>query len=267
MTVKKFIISAIQMDSGDDKEHNLRNVADFIEEAVEKKAKVVALPESMNYIGNSFECEEIPGYTTNKLSELAKKHKIYIHGGSILEDNGTKRPYSTTVMIDPNGDIIAKYRQLHMFDVDFSNGYYCRESDIKTRGDQIVVADTEYGRMGFSICYDIRFPELFRKLTLMGADIIFAPSDFVVDTGKDHWEPILRTRAIENTCYIVAPDQTGVKQSHLAYGKSLIVDPWGNIIAKASDKPCVITAEIDFDYHEKIRVNMPSLKNRRTDIY
>jgi predicted amidohydrolase len=267
MLTKKFTIAAVQLNSNDDKENNLKNIAEFVEEAVEKKAKVVALPESINYMGTEFECEPIPGYTTNRLSELARKYEIYIHGGTISEDSGTKRPYTTTVMINPYGDIIAKYRLLHMFDVDSDDGYFYKESDLKTPGDQIVSVDTEYGKLGFSISFDIRFPEMFRQMAVGGADIIFAPSDFIVSTGKDHWETILRARAIENTCYIVAPAQTGAKLSYLAYGKSMIVDPWGNVIAKASDKPCVITADIDFDYLEKVRFKLPWQNNRRVDVY
>lgn len=265
--MKKFIIAAIQLDSTANKEKNLKDITYFIEDAVEKKAKIVALPENANYAGTEFESELIPGHTTNILCELAKKHNIYIHGGSISEDNGTKKPYNTTVMINPNGEIIAKYRKLHMFDVDIENGPSYRESDSKTPGNEIVSVDTDYGKLGFSICYDIRFPELYRKLALDGAKIIFTPANFVMNTGKDHWESILRARAIENTCYIVAPAQTGAKPAYLAYGKTMIIDPWGNVLAKASDKPCVITAEIDFDYLDKVRTQVPCLKNRRPDVY
>ena len=127
--------------------------------------------------------------------------------------------------------------------------------------------DTEYGNLGFTICYDIRFPELFRLLALNGAEIIFTPASFTVPTGKDHWEPILRTRAIENGCYIVAAGQIGEKTKFTAFGNSMVVDPWGTVIAKSKDEPGVTIAEIDLDYLDKIRSKIPSLKNRRSDIY
>lgn len=265
--MKKFVIAAIQLDSQDEKDKNLNTITEFIEEAVDKKAKIVALPENMNYIGTKFECETIPGYTTERLSWLARKHKIYIHGGAIFEDSSTQRPYDTTVMIDSEGKIIAKYRKLHMFDTRIDEVSFYRESEKKISGNEIVMADTIYGKLGFSIGYDIRFPELYRKMALSGANIIFAPANFVMNTGKDHWEPILKTRAIENTCYIVSPAQIGIKPEYLSYGNSIIVDPWGSVIAKASNKPCVITAEIDLDYLEKVRAEIPCLANRRPDVY
>ncbi|SCL88349.1 carbon-nitrogen hydrolase family protein [Sporanaerobacter sp. PP17-6a] len=265
--MRKFIIAALQLNSNDNKKQNLRNVITLIEEAAERKAKIVAMPENMNYVGVEKESETIPGYTTNLLAEQAVKYNIYIHCGSISEDSKTGRPYNTTVFINPKGEIICKYRKLHMFDVDIKEGPSFRESDNKTPGSEIVTIETEYGNLGFSICYDIRFPEMYRIMALNGAQIIFAPACFVMNTGKDHWEPLLRARAIENTCYIVAPAQIGIKPSYQAYGKTLIVDPWGNVIAKAMDKPCVVTSEIDLDYLENIRKQVPSLKNRRSDIY
>lgn len=135
------------------------------------------------------------------------------------------------------------------------------------QGDDIVTVDTEYGKLGFSICYDIRFPELFRLLAIKGAQIIFTPASFTMPTGKDHWEPILRTRAIENTCYIVSAGQIGKKTNFIAFGNSMIVDPWGTIIAKAKDEPSIAVAEVDLDYLDRIRTKIPSLKNRRSDVY
>lgn len=147
------------------------------------------------------------------------------------------------------------------------DGSSVRESDRKEPGKEIVTVQTELGHLGFAICYDMRFPELFRLMALQGAQIIFLPANFTMPTGKDHWEPILRARAIENGCYIIAPDQTGVKEKFTAYGNSMVVDPWGTVIARASDKPGVILAEIDLDYLESVRQRNPSIHNRRTDLY
>ena len=170
-------------------------------------------------------------------------------------------------MIDPEGQIIAHYRKLHTFDVTLPDGTVCDESARVRPGDRIVTVDTALGKMGLSVCYDIRFPELYRLMAMEGAEIFFAPSSFLLMTGKDHWEVLLRARAIENSCYMLAAGQCGVKYDGPTYGRSLIVDPWGNVIAKASDKPCVITGEIDLDYREKIKRQVLTLENRREDVY
>ena len=170
-------------------------------------------------------------------------------------------------MIDPDGEIIAVYRKLHTFDITMPDGTAADESARIRPGSEIVTVDTALGRFGLSICYDIRFPELYRIMALEGAEVIFTPASFTMQTGKDHWETILRTRAIENGCYIVAADQYGQKARFMAYGNSMVVDPWGTVIARARDKMGIIYAEIDLDYVKEIRQKMPSLKNRRGDIY
>lgn len=270
--MRKFNVAIIQLDTQNNKPENLEKIADFIKEAVEKNAVLVSLPEVMNLVGDNVGegggAEPIPGYTTNFLSELAKKYNIYIHGGSIAEYvEGENRFYNTTVMIDNKGEIIAKYRKIHTFDVTLPDGTETRESDRVIPGEEIVCTGTELGRLGFTICYDIRFPELFRLLALDGAEIIFTPANFTVPTGKDHWEPILRTRAIENGCYIVAAGQIGKKTKFVAYGNSMIVDPWGTVICRSKDEPGVTIGEIDLDYLKKVRANIPSLKNRRANVY
>lgn len=270
--MRKFIAAAIQVDSKDDKEQNLKNAVEFIEESVARGANLIAMPEQMNYVGidNAGNAEDIPnGKTFSIMSEQAKKHKVWLHCGSIYEKNDhDARPYNTTMIINPEGNLVAKYRKLHMFDVDIKDGPSVRESDRVCPGSDIVTVDTEeVGHLGLSVCYDIRFGELYRLMALQGAQIFLTPADFVLNTGKDHWEPILRTRSIENGCYTISPAQCGVKPKFQAYGKSLIVDPWGNVIAKASDKPCVITAEIDLDYLDSVRKQVLTLENRRKDIY
>jgi predicted amidohydrolase len=270
--MRKFLAAAIQLDSTGDKDQNIKNAVGFVGEAAARGAKLVAMPEQMSYVGSESRAnaEDIPGGRTFQImAELAAKYNIWLHCGSIYETNGSDpRPYNSCMVISPKGELAAKYRKIHTFDVSIKDGPTVKESDRVCPGHEVVTVDTgEVGHLGLSICYDIRFGEIFRLMALKGAQILFTPADFVLNTGKDHWEPILRTRAIENGCYVIAPAQCGVKPKFQAYGKSLIVDPWGNVIAKASDKPCVITAEIDLDYLDTVRNQVFTLQNRRADVY
>ena len=205
--------------------------------------------------------------TTDFFCEQAAKHKVWIVSGSFPEEQENGKPYNTLILADPEGNIRCRYRKLHMFDVEVENTPSYKESDHNTAGNEIVLVDTELGRLGFAICYDIRFGEMFRIMALQGAQVIFLPASFTMNTGKDHWETLLRARAIENGVYIVAPNQMGKKTNMLAYGKSMIIDPWGDVIARASDKTGSILAEIDLDYLERVRRQIPSLENRRRDMY
>lgn len=270
--MRKFLIGIIQLDTQNDKGKNLTQICEYIDEAARKGAQLVALPEVMNLLGDNIGegggAEPIPGYSTEILARKARELGIYIHCGSIKEEiPGETKGFNTTVMLDREGKIVARYRKLHTFDVTLTDGTVCNESARIQPGAEIVTVDSDLGRLGFSICYDIRFPELFRLLALDGAQIIFTPANFTLPTGKDHWEPILRARAIENGCYIVAPAQIGKKPNFTAFGNSLVVDPWGTVIARSKDQPGVTLAEIDLDFLDKIRGQIPSLKNRRSDIY
>lgn len=270
--MRKFLIGIIQLDTQNDKGKNLAQICEYIDEAASKGAQLVALPEVMNLLGDNIGegggAEPIPGYSTEILARKARELGIYIHCGSIKEEiPGDTKGYNTTVMLDREGRIVARYRKLHTFDVTLTDGTVCNESARIQPGAEIVTVDSDLGKLGFSICYDIRFPELFRLLALDGAQIIFTPANFTLPTGKDHWEPILRARAIENGCYIVAPAQIGKKPNFTAFGNSLVVDPWGTVIARSKDQPGVTLAEIDLDFLDKIRGQIPSLKNRRSDIY
>lgn len=260
------------MDSQSDKTKNLSDARMFLEEAVARGAKFVIFPEGMDYCGldTNDNAEHIPGGPSfNLLAELAAKHSIWVHCGSIHElRDGDSRPYNTSFVISPKGELASKYRKMHLFDVDVKNGPVVKESDKVSPGEDIITLDTgEIGHLGLSICYDIRFCELYRLMTLQGANILCIPACFSLVTGKDHWETILRTRAIENGCYVIAPGQVGVKPVMPTYGKSMIIDPWGNVVARASDRPCVITAEIDLDYVESVRKQTYTLDNRRSDRY
>ena len=174
---------------------------------------------------------------------------------------------NTTAFFDPNGEIVGLYRKIHLFDVKVSNGPEMLESKTKIPGDEIVVCETEFAKVGLTICYDMRFPELYRILTLLGAKIIFVPSEYTLYTGKDHWEAVLRARAIENQVFIVAPAQIGIKPLFQCYGRSVIIDPWGTVISKAPDVEIAIVSDIDFDYLERVRDQIPCLRNRRPSVY
>ena len=243
----------------------------FIDEAAAKGAKLVTFPEVFNYIGTEpREAEEIPnGPTITLMAKKAREHHIWIHCGSISEvnPNGEKK-YNTTVLLNPEGEEVARYRKRHAFDITLADGTETRESDRMQIGNDIVMVDTELGKFGLSICYDIRFPELYRYMAQNGCQVLFTPANFQMQTGKDHWEIILRTRAVENTCYVVAAGQIGKKRgTSLSYGSSLVADPWGTVIARAKETAGVTMAEIDLDYLDKVRRDLPCLKNKRNDIY
>ena len=268
----KFIAAAVQMDSQDDKNANLAAAEGYIREAAARGASLVVLPESMNYIGRDMagEAETIPGGPTfRKMADLARELGIWLEAGSIYESNpeDPARPFNTTFLVRPDGTLAAKYAKLHPFDVVLPNGVTSRESDRVCPGKAIETAETELGKLGMAICYDVRFGEMFRIMALEGAKIFAVPANFTVNTGKDHWEVLVRARAIENECYVIAPNQMGKKPRFTAYGNSLIVDPWGTVIARASDKPGVITTEIDLDYVTKVRQSTFTLDNRRPDVY
>lgn len=268
----KFIAAAVQMDSQDDKNANLAAAEGYIREAAARGASLVVLPEFMNYIGRDMagEAETIPGGPTfRKMADLARELGIWVEAGSIYESNpeDPARPFNTTFLVRPDGTLAAKYAKLHPFDVVLPNGVTSRESDRVCPGKALALGDAEWGKLGLAICYDVRFGEMFRIMALEGAKIFAVPANFTVNTGKDHWEVLVRARAIENECYVIAPNQMGKKPRFTAYGNSLIVDPWGTVIARASDKPGVITAEIDLDYVTKVRQSTFTLDNRRPDVY
>lgn len=267
--MRKYQVAVVQMDTQNNKQENLDQMAAYVKESAQKGAKLVVFPEVSNILSEDpIHAESIPGPTTELMMKLAKENKIWIHTGSLSEKNPDgDRTYNTSVLISPEGEIVATYQKIHNFDMDLPDGSSVRESDRKEPGSNVVTVSTELGHLGFAICYDMRFPELFRLMTLEGAEVIFVPANFTMATGKDHWEPLLRSRAIENGCYIIAPDQVGKKEKYQAYGNSLVIDPWGTVIARASDKPCVILAEIDLDYLEDVRRRNPSVSNRRKDVY
>jgi predicted amidohydrolase len=265
----KFIAAAIQMLASEDKEANLRHAESAVREAAGRGARMAALPEVFNWRGDKTDekknAEPLAGPTAERMARLARELKIYLLAGSFPEDIPEARKcYNTSLLFDPDGRQLARYRKIHLFDVAIPRGVTALESETREHGADVVTAETEFGRVGLTVCYDLRFPELYRALVDQGAKIIFVPAAFTAFTGEAHWEPLLRARAIENQVYVIAPDQIGHNpKSFSTYGNSMIVDPWGRILARAPDKPSVITAEIDLDYLAAVREELPALKHRR----
>ena len=265
----KFLAAAIQMLASPDKAANLKEATTRLREAAARGAKVVALPEVFNWRGDKEEekrnAEPISGPTASLMSESARELGLYLLAGSILEEiPGSSKAYNTSLLFDPQGNAIARYRKIHLFDVQLKRGVSTMESETRQSGGDVVVAKTAICPMGLSICYDLRFPELYRALVDDGAQVIFVPSAFTALTGQAHWEPLLRARAIENQVYIIAPDQMGHNpKSFATYGNSMILDPWGRVLARAADDPGMIFAEIDLDYLTNVRKKLPSLSHRK----
>jgi len=265
----KFLAAAVQMVASDDKAANLAEAARWVRRAALEGAKVVALPEVFIWRGSKKlereNAEPVPGPTSNALAALAAELKIYLLAGSILEEiPGSEKAYNASLLFEPSGMLLASYRKIHLFDVDLANGVSLRESATRAYGDAIVVARSDLCTMGLSVCYDLRFPELYRGLAERGAQIIFVPAAFTAYTGEAHWEPLLRSRAIENQAYVIAPGQFGQSPSSFAtHGHSMIVDPWGKILAELADGAGIVTAEIDIEYLIKVRAELPALRHRR----
>ena len=233
-----FRIGAIQMNSQGDKAKNLETAERLIDEAAGLGAQMVGLPEMFNCLGEYEDtvkgAEIVPdGETCRFLAAKAKQHGIYIHGGSIPEKTADSDKFlNTTLIYDPAGNLISRYSKIHLFDIDIKGKTTFKESSKYDPGEKMVTFETEHGNMGLTICYDIRFPELYRALTLNGAKVIFHPSAFTLYTGKDHWETLIRARAIENQVFMVSPAQIGRHgKNNQCFGSTMIVDPWGTVLA------------------------------------
>ncbi|MEM7114919.1 MAG: carbon-nitrogen hydrolase family protein [Chloroflexota bacterium] len=271
--MSSFRIAACQMNSQADREANLAKAGQLIDEAAAMGANMVGLPETFAVLGENAtlmaSAEPLSGPTSDFLRSKAQQHGIYLHGGSFLTQvEGSDKVANTNLIFDPSGNIIARYDKIHLFDIEIEGQKAYRESDAVNAGQKMVTFETEHGNFGLSICYDIRFPELYRALTFNGARVIFLPAAFTLYTGKDHWETLIRARAIENQVYMVCPAQIGTHgNGRQCYGSSMIVDPWGTILARAPEREGVIVADIDHAAQDRIREQLPSLKHRREDIY
>ena len=267
-------ISLIQMNSVADKPANIAAATKLIEQAVaQERPDWVCLPECFDFLGadraaKMAAAESFPGgpaYTA--MQTLARKHKITIHAGSILEKpKGAERLHNTTVVFNREGEEIARYRKIHMFDITAPDGTKYHESAAFAPGDRIVTYSCEGLIIGCAICYDIRFPELFQALAAKGAEMIVLPAAFTMQTGKDHWEVLLRARAIETQTYFCAPAQTGThkvgEELRQSFGHSLVADPWGHVIAKASDGSGIVSARIDQALVRKVRAQIPVAQHK-----
>jgi predicted amidohydrolase len=263
--------AAVQLTSTADKRRNIAAAERLVARAAEAGARLVVLPEKWNLIDvderQVAQAEPIDGESIGAAREWARRYSVTIVAGSISEAvAGADRAYNTSVLIHPDGSTGAIYRKLHLFDVDVG-GHAYRESAGAIPGSEVVVADALGHRVGMSVCYDLRFPELYRRLTLERADILVVPSAFTTVTGAAHWEPLLRARAIENQAYVIAAGQTGVHATGTAsHGHSMIVDPWGRILAEASDGEDVVTHDLDFAVLAAVRGRLPALRHRRHDV-
>jgi predicted amidohydrolase len=264
-----YLAAAIQMNTGAEKPANLERAERLVRVGAARGANLVALPEVFNWRGKRNEqaaaAETLDGQTLTLMSRLARELQIHIVAGSITEHvAGDSRCYNTSVLLDPDGKQIAVYRKIHLFDIDLPGRVTVRESDTKIAGDDVVTASTPLGAIGLSICYDLRFPELYRRLTFAGAQIIAIPSAFTFPTGEAHWEALIRARAIENQAYVIAPAQFGPNvYGYSDYGNSMIVDSWGRVLARAADQEGVVVAPIDLEYQERVRRELPALKHAR----
>ena len=265
------LAAAIQMSSGPDKGANLDKAERLVRDAAARGAALIVLPEVFSWRGpreqEANTTEKIPGPTADRLSRLARELGVHLQAGSILERiDAERRSYNTALLFGPDGEILARYRKIHLFDVEIPGQVSARESEIRKPGDEAVVAKTALGTIGLSVCYDLRFPELYRRLAREGAEIVLIPSAFTFPTGAAHWETLVRARAIENQVYVIAPDQYGMSPNgYRNYGGSMIVDPWGSVIARASEGEGVILGAIDRAYLAKVRQELPCLQHRRLE--
>lgn len=257
------------MTSTEDREANLVQAMGLVDRAVERGAELVALPENVDLIGPQgvkvSAAEPLDGPTFDLFRRKAVEEGIWLLAGSIAEvSSSPDKARNTSILFAPDGTRAAVYRKIHLFDIDLEKGPSFRESDVVERGDEVVVADTELARIGLTICYDLRFPELYRALVSKGAEVIMIPSAFTMQTGKDHWEVLIRARAIENTSWVIAPAQSGHHGGkRWSYGHAMIVDPWGAVVAQCSDGPGLCVAEIDPEQLARVRRELPSIHHRR----
>jgi deaminated glutathione amidase len=265
--------AVVQLNSGDDVERNLETAERLVRAAAADGAELVGLPEKWNLLGSGKAllagAEPLDGPNLSAARSWARELEIHLVCGSIAERAEGEEPlFNTSVLVGPEGADLAVYRKIHMFDVEVGGVSY-RESEYERGGEEIVIATVADGaRIGLTVCYDLRFPELYRILAVRGARVIAVPSAFTFPTGRDHWEVLLRARAIENQAFLIAPNQVGEAPPHYrSWGHSAIVDPWGTLLAVAPDEECFVAAELDFAAQDEVREKLPSLANRRPQTY
>jgi predicted amidohydrolase len=263
--------AAVQLNSTNDKARNLATAERLVRAAAAAGADLVALPEKWNLLAGGEEllagAEPLDGPSLSAARGWARSLGVHLLAGSVAERGEGEKAFNTSVLIGPDGEDLAAYRKIHMFDVD-AGGVSYRESAHEQPGSEAVTAPLGELIAGLTVCYDLRFPELSRILALRGARLLTVPSAFTLATGRDHWEVLLRARAIENQVFLLAPNQVGVAAPHFdSFGRSAIVDPWGTVLATAPDEECFVIAELDLAAQERVRESLPSLANRRPQAY
>ena len=268
------VVAAIQMASGPNVKANLEEAEKLIKTAVQQDAKLIVLPENFAIMGLT-EVDKVAiaetagqGPIQQFLSQQAARHKVWIVGGTVPIESGVPgKIYSASLLYNDNGEVIARYDKIHLFDVvleDSKESY--NESETIESGNDVVVVDSPFGKLGMAVCYDLRFPELFRAMADVGMEVCVLPSAFTNLTGRAHWESLLRARAIENLCYMIAPDQGGYhKNGRETYGDSMIIDPWGVVLNRLPHGTGVVVSDIDLEKLRKTRKNFPALQHRRLD--
>ena len=270
--MEKIKIAAIQMPTVADKMENVRTVKTYLEKIKDENPDFVILPEMYccPYQTENFPiyAEKEGGPVWQQLSGYAKQYGIYLIGGSMPEKDAEGNVYNTSYIFDREGKQIGKHRKVHLFDIDVKGGQTFKESDTLTAGDSDTVFDTEFGKIGVMLCFDIRFPELSRMMVNDGAKVIFVPAAFNMTTGPAHWELSFRTRALDNQIYMVgcAPARD-VSAGYISWGHSIVTDPWGRVTGMLDENEGILLAELDMDYEEQVREELPLLKSRRKDIY
>ncbi|MDN5854079.1 MAG: carbon-nitrogen hydrolase family protein [Actinomycetia bacterium] len=271
-------VAAIQLNPQHDKDLNIKAAVDQVGLAADGGARMVLLPEYVDYMGTTegaAAVAEAPnGSAHQAFADAARTHQVWLHCGSIRVASSDGRAFNTSLVFAPDGSVAATYRKSHLFDVDIPDGVTYRESDSIAPGDSLVTCAVDEWTMGMSICYDLRFPELYRGLTLAGADLLVVPAAFTFYTGRYHWEALLRARAIESQCYVLAAGQVG---THIAdngavartNGQSMLIDPWGAVLSYApdTDSSSIVYGEIGRSRLEQVRNEVPSLHNRRPAVY
>src|SRR3954464_9321940 len=264
--------AAAQLNSTDRYDRNLEVAERLVREAAADRAELVVLPEKWTVLGPPdairASAEPLDGPALSAAAGWARELGIFLVAGSVPEIvPGQEKLANTCVMFAPGGERLAVYRKIHMFDVEVGDVSY-RESETEQAGDQIELADANGAKVGLTICYDLRFPELYRILAVRGARVITVPSAFTERTGRDHWEVLVRARAIEDQVFMVAAGQIGFAPPHYrSYGRSMIVDPWGVVLAQAADTECFVSADLDFTIQDEMRNSLPSLRHRRPGSY
>jgi deaminated glutathione amidase len=261
-------VAVCQLNSRENRSDNLATARRLLEHAAEAGARLAVLPEYTDFLGPAAQApkpEPIDGEIAQCFAETARDLGIWVHMGSFHEAGPTPdRTFNTSLVFDPAGDLAAVYRKIHLYDVEIRGRVSYQESASVTPGAEKVLVEVDGVPIGLSICYDLRFPELYRALAIDGAKILVVPAAFMLHTGRDHWEVLLRARAIENQCYVLAAGQFGNHEpSRVCFGRSMIIDPWGTVLAQSPDATGVTVADLDFDRLATIRAELPSLANRR----